>query len=91
MLVHVTKLEPRGGHRLFLRFSDGTEGERDFAPLVAQEGEMLAPLRDPDYFARAFVELGAPSWPNGFDLDPQNLHDEMKRAGELQPAPSAAE
>lgn len=52
---------------------------------------MLEPLRDPDYFARAFIELGAPSWPNGFDLDPQNLHDEMKRAGELRRASTAAE
>jgi hypothetical protein len=22
-----------------------------------------------DYFARAFVEMGMPTWPNGFDLD----------------------
>ena len=44
---------------------------------------MLEPLQAPDYFARAFVEMGAPTWPNGFDLDPINLYMEMRKAGEL--------
>ena len=30
---------------------------------------MIAPLRDEAYFARVFLELGAPTWPNGFDVD----------------------
>jgi hypothetical protein len=29
------------------------------------------------------VELGALTWPNGFDLDPIALHDRMAAAGEL--------
>ena len=33
--------------------------------------------------ARVFVELGALTWPNGFDLDPIALHDRMAGAGEL--------
>jgi hypothetical protein len=36
---------------------------------------MVEPLRDAGYFARAFVEMGAPTWPNGF---------EMRKAGQLQ-------
>lgn len=32
---------------------------------------------------RAFVELGAPTWPNGFDLDPINLYMELRNAGVL--------
>ena len=40
-------------------------------------------LKEPAYFARAFVEMGAPTWPNGFDLDPINLYMEMRKAGEL--------
>jgi hypothetical protein len=32
---------------------------------------------------RVFVELGALTWPNGFDLDPIALHDRMAEAGEL--------
>ena len=31
-------------------------------------------LRDPDYFARAFVDAGALCWPNGLELSPARLH-----------------
>ena len=44
---------------------------------------MVRPLKDPAFFARVFVELGALTWPNGFDLDPIALHDRMAAAGEL--------
>jgi hypothetical protein len=44
---------------------------------------MLEPLRDEAYFARAFLESGAPTWPNGFDIAPEWLRREMEAAGEL--------
>ncbi len=44
---------------------------------------MVRPLKEPTFFARVFVELGALTWPNGFDLDPIALHDLMSVAGEL--------
>ena len=43
----------------------------------------MRPLKDATFFARVFVELGALTWPNGFDLDPIALHDRMAAAGEL--------
>jgi hypothetical protein len=82
--VDVVDLEPRGNYRLFVRFSNGAEGEHDFADLVAEGGPMVRPLRDPDYFARAFLDDGIPTWPNSFDLDAVNLHHEMSKAGELR-------
>jgi hypothetical protein len=47
---------------------------------------MVEPLKAPDYFARAFVEMGAPTWPNGFDLDPINLYMELRASGTLRQA-----
>jgi hypothetical protein len=44
---------------------------------------MLAPLRNETYFARVFVDLGAPTWPNGLHLAPEWLRREMIAAGEL--------
>jgi hypothetical protein len=44
---------------------------------------ILAQKKDPAFFARVFVELGALTWPNGYDLDPIALHDRMAAAGEL--------
>ena len=83
MLTKMVRLEKLGGFRLRLRFSDGSEGEHDFAAMVQEAGPMMEPLRDPDYFARVFLELGAPTWPNGFDIAPEWLRREMEAAGEL--------
>lgn len=45
MLVNVVSVRPTGGHRLWLRFDDGVEGEFDLARVVRFEG-VLAPLRE---------------------------------------------
>jgi hypothetical protein len=41
------------------------------------------PLRDPGYFARVFLEDGAPTWPNSFDMDPEWLRREIEATGGL--------
>ena len=83
-IVKIVKVETLGDFRLRLRFSDGTEGTRDFSDIVAEGGPMVAPLKEPNFFARVFIELGTLTWPNGFDLDTIALHDEMKVSGVLQ-------
>jgi hypothetical protein len=85
-MIDVVSVKPLGGYRLRVAFSDGSVGERDFSSTVARNGEMVRPLKDPAFFARVFVELGALTWPNGFDLDPIALHDRMAEAGELSRA-----
>jgi len=82
-MVDVLRLRPLEGHRLWLRFTDGSEGVRDLSDVVAEGGIMVEPLKSQDYFNRVFVELGAPTWPNGFDLDPINLYMQLREAGEL--------
>jgi hypothetical protein len=82
-MVDVLRLRALEGHRLWVRFTDGSEGVRDLSDVLSRGGPMVEPLKSPDYFARAFVEMGAPTWPNGFDLDPINLYIEMRDAGEL--------
>jgi Protein of unknown function (DUF2442) len=83
MRVKVTGLEKLGGFKLRVSFSDRTAGVHDFRPLVNEPGPMLDPLRDESYFARVFLEFGAPTWPNGFDIAPAWLRREMESAGEL--------
>ena len=84
MLTKVTTLERVGGFRLRVRFNDGSEGVHDFAAMTNDPGPLLAPLRDPAYFARVFLDFGAPTWPNGFDIAPEWLRREMATAGELR-------
>lgn len=75
---------------LRLRFSDGSVGETDLSPMIAKRTTMTAPLADPDYFARVFLEAGAPTWPNGFDIAPWALHADLEEAGALQTAEDVA-
>jgi Protein of unknown function (DUF2442) len=83
MFAKVARLEALRGFMLRVRFSDGSEGTHDFAALVNEPGPILEPLRDEAYFARVFLEFGAPTWPNGFDIAPEWLRREMDAAGEL--------
>lgn len=54
-------------------------------------GPMTRPLLNPHYFARAFLEAGAPTWPNGFDLSPWAIHSELGAQRLLQGVGHAAE
>lgn len=73
-IVHVTEVHWLGGHRLRLRFDDGSSGEVD----LSQEGwtGVFTPLADPQYFAKVRLdeELGTIVWPNGADIAPETLH-----------------
>jgi Protein of unknown function (DUF2442) len=82
-LVDVLRLRPLDDYRLWLRFTDGSEGVRDLSGVIAEGGVMVEPLKSKDYFDRVFLEMGAPTWPNGFDLDPINLYMELRDAGAL--------
>lgn len=88
-MIEVREAKYLGDFRLWIEFSDDCKGERDFAFLTGEVGPMIEPLKDPAYFRRVFVENGVLTWPNGFDLDPIALHDEMKRAGLLRRADAA--
>jgi len=82
-MIKVAKIKRLGGHRLRATFSDGMAGEYDFSTIVAGGGPMVEPLRDPAYFARVFLEDGAPTWPNSFDAAPGWLRREIEATGAL--------
>lgn len=82
-MMKVSKIKYLDGYRLRATFSDGMAGEYDFAGIVGEGGSMVEPLRDPSYFARVFLEDGAPTWPNGFDAAPGWLRREIESAGPL--------
>jgi hypothetical protein len=91
-MVDVLRLRALDGLRLWVRFTDGSEGVRDFADILAKGGPMVEPLKSPEFFARAFVESGVPTWPNGFDIDAINLYMELRDSGAFQrdaPTPRA--
>jgi hypothetical protein len=81
-VVEISAVHPFG---IKVRFGDGASGVHDCLALVNETGPMVEPLRDPDYFARVFLDYGAPTWPNSFDMCPDSLRMDMEQAGELVP------
>jgi hypothetical protein len=66
------------GFVLWLRFSDGSEGEVDLAGELS--GPIFEPLRDPAYF-RSFQldpEFHTIVWPNGADIAPEFLYERVR-------------
>jgi hypothetical protein len=90
-LVKVLKVEPLGGFRLRVHFTNGDVGEADFADMILEGGPMVEPLKDQAFFARVFVQNGVPAWPNGFDIDAIALHRDMKALGEMAQSAVSAE
>jgi hypothetical protein len=88
-MIKVSRIEPLADFQLLLTFSDGTRGVLDCRPIIAEGGEMVEPLGNPEFFARVFVELGAPTWPNGYDIAPWTAKAEIETAGTLEPATTA--
>ena len=82
-LVKIRRLVRIGPYRLKLWFTDGQAGEWDFSELAGDRGPMVEPFKDPAYFDRVFLEVGALAWPNGFDWSPEALHADMAAAGAL--------
>jgi hypothetical protein len=50
---------------------------------------MVEPLKNPLYFARVFVDFGASTWPNGLDMAPDALYEDMREAGQLSRSEAA--
>ncbi len=82
-MVGVVKVKPMEAFCLWVRFSDGSEGVADLSRLAARTGPVVAPLKDPAFFSRVFVEAGVLTWPNGHDYAPSALYAEMREAGAL--------
>lgn len=65
-------------YRLSVTCNDGTSGIVDMARLVASENAgFFAALKDVQLFQQVSIELGVLTWPNGSDLDPVWLHEEI--------------
>lgn len=83
-MIKLTSIEASKDRCLLLRFSDGAQGILDFTPFIDAGTVMTEPLREPAYFAKAFIELGALAWPNGFELSAESLYRRLGEKGALQ-------
>lgn len=62
--------------------NDGTADTVDMSQLIfSEEAGIFASLKDKQLFNQVRIELGVLTWPNGADLDPVWLHEEIGKGG----------
>ena len=88
-MVHAVRVKALEGYRLEIDFDDQMTGVLDLSDFVST-GVVTEPLRDPAFFARVFIEMGIPTWPNGCDIDAINAHMTLEAAGLLKRIDAAA-
>ena len=74
----VTKLKVLPGHRLDFVFADGMSGIVDLSK--DHFDGMLAPLADEAFFAQARIHDGVVTWPNGAEIAPDAMYDDVMAA-----------
>ena len=86
MLMKVIDIKAVAPLGIRVRFNDGSAGVHDCTKDIEGSGPLVEQLKDPAYFARVFLDHGAPTWPNSFDMCPDWLHMEMSATGEIRRA-----
>jgi len=77
-MVRITEARYLRDYVVWVRFSDGVEGEVDLAGEL--DGPVFEPLRDPSFFrlVRFDPELHTIVRPNGADVAPEFLHRRVR-------------
>jgi Protein of unknown function (DUF2442) len=89
MSGRVTRVIPLPKYRLWIEFDDGVSGTIDLAEELT--GEVFEPLRDEAIFRQVAVdEYGAVCWPDGPDLAPDAIYDDITSGSKLR-SPSEEE
>lgn len=76
MYWDVTLVKPLDNYQLYVEVRNGQKGVFDMNPYL--EKGMFRELKNPEYFNKVSVLLGAVSWPNGQDIAPETLLAELK-------------
>jgi hypothetical protein len=80
-----------GGYKLEITFSDGVKGISDWSARLARAktGGVFAPLKNPAYFAKVELWEGTIRWPNGADICPDVLYEQVSGKAPQQTEPPA--
>ena len=77
-MKRIKRLRTEPGYRIEVDFEDGLSGTINLSSELY--GPIFEPLRDPEFFAQARIdEFGVVCWPNGADLAPEFVYEEVRR------------
>ena len=75
MYWDIIEVKPEPDCCLFVRFKDGLSGRIRLRP--EELTGVLAPLREPQFFNRVFIDEGAVAWPGEIDLAPDAMYHQI--------------
>jgi hypothetical protein len=75
VIIHITQVKIVGPHSLQLAFDNGTRKRVNLRRELY--GPIFEPLRDPEYFAKAYLDPDSRTvtWPNHADFAPDFLYN----------------
>ena len=82
MYWDIVEVKPEPDCCLFVRFQDGLSGRVRFRP--EELTGVLAPLREPPFFNRVFIDQGAIAWPGNIDLAPDAMYHQIASGNDRQ-------
>ena len=76
----IAAVEPLARYRVWIRFSDGIEGQVDLSNLVGKG--VFALWNDPEQFAKVSIapQSHTLTWPRGIDICPDTLYRDVMTA-----------
>ena len=77
----VLKVEVLPGFRLCCQFEGKETRVFDMSFVKKEKGPLVKPLRSPSFFKRVFIEMGTPTWPNGYDVCADLIYQEGEVVG----------
>mgnify|MGYP001593517930 FL=1 len=75
-LNDVVSIKYVGDYTYHVVFDDGVKGDIDFSKYL-DKGTVFSPLKDKPYFKSAHIEGGTICWPNGADVSPEALYEQL--------------
>ena len=76
-MYKIVEVKPLEGYRVWIKFADGLQGEVDLSDLAGKG--VFASWSDPEQFKKVYIDPEAHTlaWPDGIDLAPDALHDDL--------------
>lgn len=78
MLEELVAIKILDNYRLYVEFDDGRKGIFDVTPYL--DKGIFCELKDPAYFAKAYLSYGTVTWPNEQDFAPETIAYELQSA-----------
>ncbi len=84
-MAELISVEARENFRVWAVYDDGVSGWFDMAPVIP-EGSFFEDLVDPILFAQVRIDpdWNTIEWPNGADIAPETLREEVERSSNAQ-------